>query len=304
MADPKTTTVQMDDGAKLHVKLFGDDSSKTKPLFIGLHGAPGLVTHRDAEAFASQLSSIFRVLVFDGRGSGVSDLIGPYTHDRWMKDIENLRNWAGAEKFVLGGHSYGGFLALDYAIHHIDRLQGLILIDTWTVGMRGAMTALANVLHSDRVKPDKDRQIRMWSGNLLSDQDYQHGITEVLSFYAPPDDVAKETPVSEGDQPISIAELFGPGGRFHIHAKTQNWAFSQNMPRFDVRQQLKDITVPTLVTVGRHDYVTPLHFAEEIASGIPDSRLEIFEHSGHAPHSDEPQKFNRIILEFLKTRVL
>lgn len=62
--------------------------------------------------------------------------------------------------------------------------------------------------------------------------------------------------------------------------------------------------VPTLVTVGRHDYVTPLHFAEEIASGIPDSRLEIFEHSGHAPHSDEPQKFNRIILEFLKTRVL
>lgn len=91
MAEAKTTTVQMDDGAKLHVKLLGDDPSSTKPLCIGLHGAPGLCSHADAEAYCSHLSSLFRVLVFDGRGSGVSDLTGPYTHERWMKDIENLR---------------------------------------------------------------------------------------------------------------------------------------------------------------------------------------------------------------------
>lgn len=91
MTAAQISTVSMDDGAKLYVKLHGDTSAKTKPLLIGLHGAPGLVTHTALDACLSRLSSTFRVLVFDGRGSGASDKIGPYTHERWMKDIENLR---------------------------------------------------------------------------------------------------------------------------------------------------------------------------------------------------------------------
>lgn len=86
------STVEVDDGVKLFVKVFGeDDSNKAKPLLITLHGAPGLFTHAEPEACFSHLSSLFRVLVFDGRGSGASDMIGPYTHERWMKDIEYLR---------------------------------------------------------------------------------------------------------------------------------------------------------------------------------------------------------------------
>ena len=87
----KTSTVQMDDGVRLHVKLLGEDSNPTKPLLIAHHGAPGLSTHLEPESTFGFLSGIFRVLVFDARGSGVSDLTGPYTHDRWIKDIETLR---------------------------------------------------------------------------------------------------------------------------------------------------------------------------------------------------------------------
>lgn len=84
----------MDDGVNLHVKLIEDktDSRATKPLLISLHGAPGLSTHLEPAASFSHLSNLFRVLVFDARGSGASDLIGPYTHDRWVKDVENLRS--------------------------------------------------------------------------------------------------------------------------------------------------------------------------------------------------------------------
>ena len=91
MTEARSSTVQTDDGVKLHVKLLGEDSTGTKPLLIALHGAPGLFTHAEPEACFSRLSSLFRVLVFDGRGSGASDMIGPYTHERWMEDIENLR---------------------------------------------------------------------------------------------------------------------------------------------------------------------------------------------------------------------
>lgn len=83
--------VQVDDGVKLHVKLFQDGERDPKPLLIALHGAPGLFTSAEPEASFRQFASLFRILVFDGRGSGASDLVGPYTHERWMKDIEFLR---------------------------------------------------------------------------------------------------------------------------------------------------------------------------------------------------------------------
>lgn len=87
----KAVTVQVDDGIHLNVKVMGDDPSGSKPLFIGLHGGPGVATSAEPQADFAFLSKKFRVLVFDARGSGASDLIGPYTHDRWVRDIEFLR---------------------------------------------------------------------------------------------------------------------------------------------------------------------------------------------------------------------
>ena len=91
MSAARVSTVQVDDGIKLYVQLFGDESRETRPLLIALHGAPGLFTSAEPKASFSHLSSLFRVLIFDGRGSGASDIIGPYTHERWMKDIDFLR---------------------------------------------------------------------------------------------------------------------------------------------------------------------------------------------------------------------
>jgi proline iminopeptidase len=56
--------------------------------------------------------------------------------------------------------------------------------------------------------------------------------------------------------------------------------------------------------VGRHDKITPVEFSQEIANGIPQARLEIFEHSGHNPFNDEPEKFRKIVSDFLKAENL
>jgi proline iminopeptidase len=137
----------------------------------------------------------------------------------------------------LAGHSYGGFLALDYAVNYPQRLQALVLIDTWTNGTLGSLNVLANILTSDKVRVDKARQVRVWSGNLMSDQDYKEAIAELLPFYAPPATVTGSTKVAA----TTSAEFFGPGGIFHH--KTQNFAFGYNMPRFDVRDRLSSIQV-------------------------------------------------------------
>ena len=67
----------------------------------------------------------------------------------------------------------------------------------------------------------------------------------------------------------------------------------------DLRPRLKDIRVPTLVIVGRHDFITNVAMAEEMVKRIPNARLEIFEDSGHFALVEEPDHFHRVVQEFV-----
>lgn len=80
----------MDDGAKIYVKLLGRDDPN-KPLLICQHGGPGASDHRESETSFAHLVDCFRVLVFDARGNGKSDLCPPYVRKRFAADIECLR---------------------------------------------------------------------------------------------------------------------------------------------------------------------------------------------------------------------
>jgi proline iminopeptidase len=71
------------------------------------------------------------------------------------------------------------------------------------------------------------------------------------------------------------------------------------MPAYDLRPQLPGVRCPTLVTVGRADWVTPVSSAETIASLIPDARLAVFEKSGHSPQFEEAEKFQAVIRDFV-----
>jgi len=81
--------------------------------------------------------------------------------------------------------------------------------------------------------------------------------------------------------------------------ETHNWCFQKNRPVYDVKPALPGVRCPTLITVGRYDWVTPVEMSETIASLIPDSQLVIFEKSGHSPPSDEPELFRRTVRDFL-----
>jgi len=63
------------------------------------------------------------------------------------------------------------------------------------------------------------------------------------------------------------------------------------------------ITVPTLVTVGRKDWITPVSSAETIARLIPDAELVIFEKSGHSPQVEEFERFQSVMRDFLNRAV-
>jgi proline iminopeptidase len=85
--------------------------------------------------------------------------------------------------------------------------------------------------------------------------------------------------------------------------EAHNWCFQHNMPNYDLRSKLPGVACPTLVTVGRADWVTPVSSAETIASLIPNSRLVVFEKSGHSPQFEERELFQQVMREFLAETV-
>ncbi|KAG5991415.1 hypothetical protein E4U43_004037 [Claviceps pusilla] len=267
--------VRLRDGARLYLKELGD-GDKSKQLVIGLRGAPGISDHRQPEASFGFLSSRFRVVVFDARCSGQSDLKGPYTHDRWAADIDELRIRAGSEPIILAAGSYGGLIAMEYAIKYPSYVSTLILCGTWVCGSRGALNSLKSSLTCPYMEVDPERQYRKWTRTLKNNNDLRA-------------DARRSSPCPD------ITEL----DKLHLHYQTHNFAMSYDQPRFDLRSRLGDISAPTLLLVGRHDLVAPLQFSEEIHGLIQNSQLTVFANSGHNPPLDESEAFQNRVMEFL-----
>ena len=78
-----------------------------------------------------------------------------------------------------------------------------------------------------------------------------------------------------------------------------NVAFGGFLRDYNILGQLPQITCPTLVIAGRHDWICPPEFSEEIAAAIPRADLRIFEHSGHLIRADEPEALLDAIAGFL-----
>lgn len=195
------------------------------------------------------------------------------------------------DTFVLAGGSYGGYLALGYALAYQNRLSALILRDAWSSVPAGALRGLGAVLTSERISPDMSRQIRLWSGAVRDSEDVGKALAEIVAIYSP-----EKTEDSEQAGPVAFE---GASKEFDLRSETHNAAFSLSAPRFNVRSRFEEIRAPTLVLVGRHDPISPVEEAELIHRGVPGSELVVFEGSGHNPATDEPGAFQEAIDRFI-----
>ena len=114
-------------GCELNVEVIGP---KDGPVLIAHHGGGGIGSLAEPKATFGPLSDRFRVVIFDARGCGHSAGVPPYSHAQWAADVDGLREWIGADKIVVAGGSYGGFIALEYAVAYPERVQAIVLRDT------------------------------------------------------------------------------------------------------------------------------------------------------------------------------
>jgi proline-specific peptidase len=277
------------DGVKLYYEIIGEG----EPLLL-LNGGPGFPHDYLQELRA--LSPYARLIFYDQRGTGKSDKadVFTYTVERNVEDLENLRRTLNLERVQILGHSWGGMLAQAYILKYPEHVTKLILADTFSSSADIDAT-LSRMLTA--CPPEARTIIEKYERDGL----YTYGDTYPTEYqlalaiaYEP---VNMSPPLPEYLQ-NSFAKLaydvyktmWGSESEFRITGTLQG---------FDVYSRLVEIGVPTLVIVGASDMPT-VEMAERTTRAIPDARLEVFEHSRHFPFLEEPEKFFRVVSDFLR----
>lgn len=269
--------------ANLYVIRMGLSNERT---IIFLHGGPGLGDSRaDINSF-SPLAKEFHLVFLDLRGSGKSSDTPPYTHKQWIEDIEELRNTLNIGKVILHGSSYGGFIAQEYAARYSQNLEFLLLNVTTPDGTND-LNAINNAKNSERCQLSDEELERLFSGNVLDNDDFRNLYAGILPLYMVSLDAERDQKKLQ---------------QIQFHYKTHNEAF-QNLIHYDMSSKLPIINVPTLISAGEVDWITPPEFSKEIHKLLPDSALVIFHGLGHSLVREETELYLKIVKSFIDNKI-
>jgi proline iminopeptidase len=258
-----------------------------RPTAFLVHGGPG-GDHSGFKGSMQPLTDRMQLVYFDHRGQGRSAR-GPretYTLDNNVEDMEALRQYLGLEKIVVIGQSYGGMVALAYATRYPHNLSHLIAVVT---APDYRFLARAQEILAERGTEEQRRVAeKLWAGTFETDEELREYFDVMGPMYARKFDAEKAKERR---------------GRGIVSPDAINEGFGGFLRTYDVTDQLRKITCPTLVIAGRHDWICPPEWSELIASKIPHADLRIFEESGHSVSGDEPQAFFDVIRGFLPYHV-
>jgi proline iminopeptidase len=261
------------DDAQLYCERLGSGT----PL-VALHGGLGL-DHTYLRPWLDPLAGSFDLTFVDQRGCGRSlgaRAIEEVTHETWAADVEALRGALGFDRFVLFGHSYGSFIALEYALRYGNRLSGLVLcevapaVDYPDVIVRNAQERAPTPAVFNRVATTFGRPVG-------DDAELKDLWSEILPLYFFEFDRRRADEMN---------------ARMQFSAGAFNQSNCRCLPKYNVLERLKEIRVPTLVLAGRHDWILPVkEGAERVHHNIAGSELLVFERTGHFPFIEQQGAF-------------
>jgi proline iminopeptidase len=236
-----------------------------------MHGGLG-GDHSALHPWLDPLGDLMRLVYYDHRGNGRSGRVPSetITFEQLCSDADALRGHLGFEEVCVLGYSFGGFVALEYALRYPERIGHLILLDTAptlhyaeeieaNARRKGATQEQLQAL--DASAEDETESWRLWK------------LIEPLYFHTYDADLAERV---MGKTIVSVEA--GEAG----DAIIEDW---------DLTRRLGEISAPTLILVGKDDFICPPSKAKIMHEGIPCSELVVFERSGHFTHVEEPEAF-------------
>jgi proline iminopeptidase len=276
------------DGAALYWREAGAGS----PVVV-LHGGPDF-NHTYLLPELDRLAGSFRLVYYDQRGRGRS-AAGVRPEDvsiaSEVADQDTLRAHLGLESMALLGHSWGGLLALEYALRHPERVDRLILMNGAPVSHAGAMLFRR---HGEVVRDmARLRELDASPAYAAGDPD------AVAAYYRVHFRPALRRPEHLDRIVERLRRSFTPEGVLLARAiedrlYTETWGEEG----YDLLPALGRLDIPALVLHGDRDTV-PVEIAEDIARALPGGRLVVLPDCGHFAFLEAPDAVEREIVAFM-----
>ena len=276
---------------KFHVWVKRNGNNPHLKLLL-LHGGPG-ATHEYFEAFDSFLPKEgVEYYYYDQLGSGFSDQPNDddlWTISRFVSEVDQVRQAIGGNKdnFCLLGHSWGGILAMEYALAHQDQLKCLIISNM--MASIPAYNAYAKKVLEPQMDQAALRQINAMEASGKTDDPGYMGLL-IPNWYQ---QHILRRPVDQWPDPVNRG--FGHINR-HLYVLMQGpseMGASGRLANWDRSADLKRITVPTLVISGKYDTMDPAYMAA-MAKQLPHGELAATNGGHMAMYDDQPTYFAKL----------
>ena len=249
-------------------RLYYEDTGGSGPAIVFSHGL--LMDQSMFLAQVAQLQDRYRCISWDQRGHGrtAGDALAPFTYYDSADDLAALLEHLNLDQAVLTGMSQGGFLSLRCALRHRRIVRSLILIDT-------------QAGREDPAKlPGYRDMMETWTTQGLPA--VIAGTIEQIILGPNCPDAAAWKAKWRAWKPANVRQCF--------------YTLAQ---RDDIRPELWQITVPTLVIHGELDAAIALDRGKEVARELPDSQMVVIQGGSHACNMTHPDHVNREIDAFL-----
>lgn len=240
---------------------------------ILLHGFP--LSSVIWDPIRPSLEAVCRLITPDLRGMGRSQRPeGSYAMDVLAEDVLQLADALGLERFVLGGHSMGGYATLRFAARWPERLAGLIFVDS-----------------KAEADPPPGRIVRQEAIAEIG----RYGAERYLETFVPR--LIGRTSHQEHPELLSRLRAIVAGTPAHVLQGCQHGM----LERPDSTCLLPEIAVPTLVLVGDEDSFVPVATAQAMTAALPDGQLVVIPGSGHTPSLERPIPTAAAVFSFLSS---
>jgi len=270
-------------GIRLNVKVIGHGY----PLVL-MHGGPGadLNSMMSLKPLADRFTLVFYDHRCNGRSEGAD--VSTLTWENLTADADALRARLGFEKWAVLGHSFGGYVALEYALRFPDRLSHLVLLNTGG-DHRWAQEKTPETLAKLGFGPETGRLAQRFLNGRIEPGEMFPDLMKLGSAYT----------YHVGIRQAPHMLLAGLQTRLRPEALI--YAAGHLLRGWSALDRLNRIRVPTLILAGRYDFIYPPEAQAELAGGIPDSRLVLIDRARHSPHEERPAEVVRAIRDFLET---
>ena len=287
--------VQLHNGYNVWVKHVAAPNSSVPVLT--LHGGPGF-PHFYFECFENFLPQAgVTYWYYDQLGCGFSDRPDDtrlWNLARFTSEVEEVRAALGFERMVVLGHSWGGMLAIEYALAHPDRLAGLV-ISNMVASIPRSETYI-RILRDQLPAAKLSRLQELERARAYGTPAYQEIIDYLYHQH-----ICRLDPWPE---PVSRAVKWLALPVYNTVQGKSEFEVTGNMKGWDRWQDLSKIRTPTLILGGRYDTMNPQDLME-MSRRMPDARTVICPNGSHLSMYDDQQSYFSALLPFLNrvTRV-